>query len=351
MLFPSKSLPWCFAALAFACSVPAQAQLLGGWLSSPDGESSYARGEHDRAVYAPADSDDGWFQRLRASLLGEDTLGDLYVMPFSHHGAERTVRIFVPAAARHTPPEFLLLGFHGRTGTGASLVSNSDLAEALNQANGIGVFPDGYARSWADGRPGTDAQNAGIDDVNFLLALHDWLVAEYPFASGASLVAGMSNGGFMALRMYCEAADRFEAFGIVAATMPVMLGDTCLPPGPAAVRVWMGTADPTVDYEGSSSAADPAKALMSAAGTLTRLSSLGGCQAAPQPGETVDAVDDGTAIRVFADEACSASLVEVIDGGHTWPGGAALQGGTVSREAGAGMDLIALYLALVDRAD
>jgi poly(3-hydroxybutyrate) depolymerase len=46
------------------------------------------------------------------------------------------------------------------------------------------AYPDGYGGCWADGRGVTTADEAGVDDVAFLRAIIDWVVAWTVFGGG-----------------------------------------------------------------------------------------------------------------------------------------------------------------------
>jgi hypothetical protein len=50
------------------------------------------------------------------------------------------------------------------------------------------VYPEGYRRSWADGRGKTPADQAGVDDVGFINAL-----LEQSWSSNISSIGGASS--------------------------------------------------------------------------------------------------------------------------------------------------------------
>jgi polyhydroxybutyrate depolymerase len=85
------------------------------------------------------------------------------------------------------------------------------------------AYPDGHEGSWADGRGVTRADEAGMDDVAFLRAIIDWSADRYGTFPGRAIVAGMSNGGFMAHRMALQASDQVAVLAAVAGQMPASL--------------------------------------------------------------------------------------------------------------------------------
>ena len=67
---------------------------------------------------------------------------------------------------------------------------------------------------------------------------------------GRIYVAGVSNGGMMALRLICEGADFVAGVGSVIASMPAAAGADCRPARPVPVVMFNGTADKLVPYDG-----------------------------------------------------------------------------------------------------
>src|SRR6266566_4218892 len=96
------------------------------------------------------------------------------------------------------------------------------------QADAFGfavAYPDGVGGCWADGRGVTAADEAGVDDVAFLRALVGASAERYGTSADRAVVAGVSNGAFMAHRMAIEASDQVAVFGAVAGGLPARLRD------------------------------------------------------------------------------------------------------------------------------
>ena len=60
--------------------------------------------------------------------------------------------------------------------------------------------------------------------------------------------AGLSEGGFMSLRLGCALGDRIAAVAAVGAAMPKTM--ICLPSRPVPLVMINGTSDPVVRYGG-----------------------------------------------------------------------------------------------------
>ncbi len=195
------------------------------------------------------------------------------------------------------------------------------------------VYPQGLGKSWNDGR--TDglgyATRHKVDDVGFLRALIQRLVRERGVDARRVFVAGISNGGFMAQRMACEAAGTGpgSVAGVVSVTaqLSVSLHGTCRPAAPVAVALVNGSADPLVPYGGGDVQVFGKKrgAIVSTDKTLAFWHKHNRCAILPQATRHGSEDEDDTTYaqeRRWSD--CGGLPVvgvKVVGGGHTWPQG------------------------------
>ena len=234
-------------------------------------------------------------------------------------GLSRTYRLHVPPG----PAVGLVLNLHGGGGTGAGQQGLSDFDAVADTNHWLVVYPDGYDKSWADGRGASPADRHHVDDVGFLIALTGKLVGDYGVAPGHVFATGMSNGGFMANKLGCDRADVFAAIAPVAGTLGA--GVACNPSRPVSVMETHGTADPLVPFNGGDVRGRGGLShSISVSSMVDKWRSVDGCQGEPSKEELPD-VGDGTFVRRFDSTACAAStevvLYRIDDGGHTWPGG------------------------------
>jgi polyhydroxybutyrate depolymerase len=110
------------------------------------------------------------------------------------------------------------------------------------------VFPRGIDLLWNDGR--NAAWTSTADDVGFLRRLVRALVARGVADPARLYLAGVSNGGMLALRMVCEAPELFAGAGVIIASMPTDVGAGCRLRQPMPVIMFNGTADPLIPYGG-----------------------------------------------------------------------------------------------------
>jgi polyhydroxybutyrate depolymerase len=177
----------------------------------------------------------------------QDVAGELVVA-----GRARTFTVRLPLVAP-AGGAALALVLHGNAPNfGGRFMREWTSFEKQADAWGIAVaFPDGVGGCWADGRGVTTADEAGVDDVAFLRALIDWSSDRHGTFPDRTVVAGISNGAFMAHRMGIEAGDQVAVLAAVAGGLPVRLRDEAAAPTHAVSAMLIhGTADPISPLEG-----------------------------------------------------------------------------------------------------
>ncbi|OBF60733.1 esterase [Mycobacterium sp. 852002-50816_SCH5313054-b] len=234
-------------------------------------------------------------------------------------GLDRTYTLHVPPGE----PVGLVLSLHGGGGTGAGQQGLTDF-DAVADANHLLVaYPDGFDKSWADGRGASPADRHHVDDVGFLVALAGKLQRDYNIAPGHVFATGMSNGGFMTNKLACERADVFAAIAPVAGTLGT--GVACHPSRPVSVLAAHGTADPLVPFNGGDvRGRGGVSHAVAATSMVNAWRSVDGCQGDPSA-QVLPNVGDGTVVHRYDAAPCAASteviFYQIDNGGHTWPGG------------------------------
>jgi polyhydroxybutyrate depolymerase len=149
-------------------------------------------------------------------------------------------------------PRPLLIVLHGAALSGA-VTRDLMRLPALAPREGIALaFPDAAGLIWNDGSLSRElpAMLSGSDDVAFLDALIDRLVAEGIADPAAIHLAGISNGGMMAAHYACLRAGRIASLAMFKATMPSAADSPCRPSRPLPVMLVAGTDDPVVRWDG-----------------------------------------------------------------------------------------------------
>jgi len=191
---------------------------------------------------------------------------------------------------------------------------------------GGGGYPGGGGGGYPRGeqRPNPDDQRASnnADDVAFFNQMLDQIGTKFSVDSARVYALGLSEGGFMSLRLGCALSDRIAAVGAVGATMPKTM--ICLPSRPVSAVMINGTSDPVVPYGGGTeknlnlqtlSAEDSAKAW----------SKIDRCSEKPEKSKQSPHEKGGMETKIDTYTGCQQNaqvvLYSIKGAGNTWPGG------------------------------
>jgi len=181
----------------------------------------------------------------RPRLSGTVTAGDIVV-----DGRRRTYHAYAPKGLAPGAP--LVLAMHGSGEDGQAMRIETGYAfERLADQRGFAVvYPDGQNGHWNTCDFDKDASK--IDDVRFLTALADRFIDTIGTDRHRVFGVGLSEGGYMAIRLALEAPARFRAVAPVAANLSAPENFQCKPvqKGGASVILVHGTSDPLVPFDG-----------------------------------------------------------------------------------------------------
>ena len=252
-----------------------------------------------------------------------------------HGGLTRHYLVHVPRSYDPARPAALLMALHG--GGGSAKFQADDAHYGLITAsekygfvavfpNGISPLPGGMLATWNAGACCGKARDRNIDDVGFLRAVVADVQRRLAIDPARVYATGMSNGGMMAQRLACEAADVFRAIAPVAGTDNTLTA--CAPNRPVAVIEFHARNDDHVLFNGGagpSAFADSSKMapFTSVDETIARWVKRNQCSATAAP----EVVLDKPGARCVRHNGCAGGAVVELcvteDGGHSWPGGGA----------------------------
>ena len=271
--------------------------------------------------------------RLLAALMSFSAPGLLYAQRAPVAPApvgDKVVALQFQGGMRHyllhsgapTGPRALVLVFHGGGQTAEQMRQLSDFDVIADRERFIVVFAEGIEHSWSDGRNATPAEQQGVDDVGFAKAIVADVSRTHALDRSRIFATGFSNGGMLAYRLACEAAETFIAIAPVAATIPASLARSCHPAAPVAVLSILGREDPAVRFNGTPVGDRPGAALLGSRETESLWHSLNGCTSTADISPLGAHVQDGTTIEARAHMNCRgmpASCGTKSRRGHRWP--------------------------------
>lgn len=185
----------------------------------------------------------------------------------------------------------------------------NDLAE---QEGFIVAYPNGVNNGWNTNSPFPGGSTA--DDVGYIGALRDTLIAQFSIDTTRIYACGFSAGGYMSHKLGCESPKCFAAIASVSGTINTGAVGACAPQHTPGVLQVHGTSDFIVSYNGS---------IFSGLGVQAVLDLWTANLACATP-PTITPFTASVEQQVYAPCSGSASVVhyKIDGGGHTWPTGA-----------------------------
>jgi len=232
--------------------------------------------------------------------------------------------MYVPSSLA-TPAAPLVIALHGGLGNGVQFADNSRL-DGFAEANGFVVaYPDGIGgalgrddlRTWNAGSCCGQAVVQQVDDVAFVRAMVDTLRADPELGlDGERVVAlGHSNGGMMAHRLGCDAADLVAGVGSYGSSVEI---EPCVPSQPVSVMAVHGTADTNHPLEGGRGNGVSGSSFAPVAAGIAAFAQADECSDEP---ETSTQGDLTTEEQTACDDGVFVRLVTIAGASHAWPGG------------------------------
>lgn len=243
-------------------------------------------------------------------------------------GVTRTYLLHAGGAARPGRPLVLML--HGYGGTAAAMEQRTrgTFDKLADREGAVVVYPQalGDPSHWSSWLVGP-VDRTRPDDLGFISALIDSLVAELGIDRKRVFAAGFSNGASMVYRLACERPELVAAVAPISGSMALDVVPLCAKnTTPVGIVGMHGTADPTVALDAS------------IRDGIAAWARRNGCAADPISSRLPDTDrSDGTETRVDVYGQCAAgtqvAFYTIEGGGHAWPGGEArLAGGTTPRD-------------------
>jgi polyhydroxybutyrate depolymerase len=242
-----------------------------------------------------------------------------YNVKMNVDGRTRTYILNLPPDYYDTSGIPLVIALHGFGGSASQCEADYGITDKANRENFIVVYPDGIfgpsgLESWNTGTCCPVAQTENVDDVHFISALIDQLVANYKVDPRRVYVAGMSNGAMMAYSLACDLSDKITAITSVSGTL--MVSSPCKPSREVPILHIHSALDGKVPYAGGIGMANHYfTPVDSAMGVWAALDS---CDTPPQIIENT-----GYTFTEWKDHngKVAIDLYLTEDGGHSWPGG------------------------------
>jgi polyhydroxybutyrate depolymerase len=186
---------------------------------------------------------------------------------------------------------------------------------------GGGGYPRGE-RQPSSRQPGEERRSAPVDDISFFGQMLDHLESKVSVDPSRIYAIGLSEGGFMSLRLGCALGDRIAAVTAVGAAMPKTM--ICLPSRPVPMLMINGTSDRVVPYGGGTEH-NLSLATLSVEDSAKAWARIDRCAEKPERSRLPAHEKGGMETKIDSYSACQQNaqvvLYSVKGAGNTWPGG------------------------------
>jgi polyhydroxybutyrate depolymerase len=255
------------------------------------------------------DADD--MERLTRFADLADKDGIIAVYPFALHG-----RWNVGVQPQERQPMSMGPGRHRHYGGGGYPGGGGG-----GYPGGGGGYPGGGQQT--PGRqPGDEKRSAPADDIGFFNQMLDHLASNFSVDSSRIYATGLSQGGFMSLRLGCALGDRIAAIAAVGAAMPKTM--ICLPSRPVPMLMINGTSDPVVPYGGGTEH-NLSLSTLSVEDSAKAWAKIDRCAEKPERSKLSPREKGGMETKIDTYSGCQQNaqvvLYSVKGAGNTWPGG------------------------------
>lgn len=236
-------------------------------------------------------------------------------------GITRTAEVYVPEQVVAAPMP-LVFNYHGFGGTGASQMASSRMNEVADTYEFIVIYPDGVENSHNGGAccgPANDPESP-VDDVGLARALINEVDQLSPVIRTQVYSTGMSNGGFMSIRLGCEASDVFAAVSSVTGVLGNEFAEAdqfvCERQGRSVPYIHLhGTADEVVPFDGRAELG-----FKSVADTMATFAGINDCRPDGSPPTFENGFASCRSLECSDSATANTTLCTVELGGHTWFG-------------------------------
>lgn len=248
-----------------------------------------------------------------------------------HNGLQRMFHVSAPPNQTAHPPLIIALHGGGQKGKNFDRFTGAGLLKAAAEAGMMVVLPQAINKEWNDGRReeprlAHKKWKEKPDDVGFISALIDHMIATYDIDPHRVYAVGCSNGGIMACRLAVELPERIAAVAALAAQLSEHSAGVT-PTTPVSVMLINGSEDKIVPFNGGhiSGNSDWGK-ILSSTDTVAFFRNQNHCSLTPILDDLPDLdPKDRTRVQrmVYGNGKNGAEVVllKVIGGGHVWPRG------------------------------
>lgn len=248
-----------------------------------------------------------------------------------HDNRIRNVTFHIPKKLRKRRRSLVLcLHDGGSSAEGIARLTRRSFNKLSEGNNFVVGYPEALNEHWNDAREDSISLShyEEIDDVGFIEQVIDFAIDSFSIDPQRVFVAGFSEGGFMTFRLACELQQKINGFAAVAAALTLDQIVECTPDTAVSFMMINGTRDPVLPYEGGQirMAEQDQGSVLSTEETINYLLEDYSCtdKSVTKDMPNTDTFDETRSEKIAYSNCKNGNkiiLINVINGGHTWPGG------------------------------
>jgi polyhydroxybutyrate depolymerase len=213
----------------------------------------------------------------------------------------------------------VIFNLHGMWDNATWQMGYTLMNDVADTAGFIAVYPNAIYPGFNTGVIDPDFTLPDVDDVGFISAIIDTLVARYDIDMNRVYVCGFSNGAHMTFKLVCQLRHRFAAGASVAGALLNCRTDNC-PVGAIPILICNGTRDKTIPYDGGIDGTFSVEETLNFWLNRNNCSLQADTLSLPQLDSTDARRVDKISYTNCSDET-EVIFYKVIGGGHNWPSG------------------------------
>lgn len=170
-----------------------------------------------------------------------------------HNGLKRRYLIHTPSNKNSTEKLPVVIALHGGGGNAENAIKMMGFSQLANIENFIAVYPEGTGRrehkllTWNATHCCGYAMTNKIDDVGYISALIDKIIAEDNADPRRIFVTGMSNGGMMTHKLGIQLSHKIKG---IAPVVSGLFGTENQPDNPVSAIIINGLLDKSIPIHG-----------------------------------------------------------------------------------------------------
>jgi polyhydroxybutyrate depolymerase len=241
---------------------------------------------------------------------------------FDYNGITREYILYTPAnmPVGNRP---LVFNFHGYTNNMSFQMGYSEMNAVADVGKFYVVYPQGLPDANGINHWNAWQDPADVDDIGYINALLDYLLATESVDYQRVYSCGFSNGGIFSYALAGQLSSRFAAVASVAGTMTEIMLQNTNPTRPVPTFHIHGTLDFVVPFDGSPGQYPTFGVLTSVPETLNFWKTEDGCSSTSTSNIANSNLFDLCTASKTIYSGCAEHdnwYIEISGGGHTWPG-------------------------------